>query len=245
MVPPSQDISYVTTIFPKPDVIIWYCRISDIIESILPSGLQNDFKSILNEKFQKNDFSSPYFSDAEIHTINSFKALKKQMEWMSGRALIKQMLQHFFFTTTDLGHISLSYLELGAPVVTGRFDIPISLSHSNAYTAAACSLDKGQIIGLDIEKISTTPDHFFMETAFTRKEITHLENSIGPGPVFKNWTIKEAYLKYIKKGFNESLHSVEVINDEIWHNQKKMNVDVFSTGIEDYVLSLVSSPVSS
>ncbi len=78
-----------------------------------------------------------------------------------------------------------------------------------------------------------------MKTAFTQNEIAHLKDDAAQ--IFKNWTIKEAYLKYIKKGFNESLHRVEVINNEILHNNNKINVDMFSTFInDDYVLSLVS-----
>ena len=113
------------------------------------------------------------------------------------------------------------------------------MSHSNDYTAAACCKDKGETIGVDIEKITKAPDSFFMKTAFTQNEILNLKNQAAL--IFKNWTIKEAYLKYIKKGFNESLQKVEVINNEIFHNNNKINVNVFSTFIDtDYVLSLVS-----
>lgn len=238
MVLTSQNKLIINTLSPKPGIIIWYCRIPDIIESILTNGIHPNYKSILNELFKKNDFIKPFFSDEEITTINSFKALKKQMEWVSGRVLIKQMLHHFFLKTVPLDQITLSYLEQGAPFVTQQPDIPISLSHSNDYATAACCKGKEQIIGLDIEKIDKKPDIFFLKTAFTQNEIVHLKDNTGR--IFKNWTIKEAYLKYIKKGFNERLHSVEVINDEIWHNKKKISVDVYSTYIDDYVLSLVS-----
>jgi len=241
MVSTSQNKLIVNTLSPKPGIIIWYCKIPDIIESILSNGIHPDYKSILNELFKKNNFIKPFFNDEEISTINSFKALKKQIEWVSGRVLIKQMLHHFFLKTVPFDQITLSYLEQGAPFVTQRPFIPVSLSHSSDYTTAACCKDKGQIIGLDIEKIANKPDIFFLKTAFTQNEIVHLKDNTDR--IFKNWTIKEAYLKYIKKGFNESLHSVEVINDEIWHNKKKISVDVYSTFIDDYVLSLVSSRI--
>ena len=78
-----------------------------------------------------------------------------------------------------------------------------------------------------------------MKIAFTQDEILNLKDDAVE--IFRAWTIKEAYLKYIKKGFNESLHRVEVINNEIRHNNKKINVDIYSTIIDDdYVLSLVS-----
>jgi 4'-phosphopantetheinyl transferase len=240
-----QNRSGINSLSPEPGIIIWYCKIQDAIGSILSSGLDKNFRSVLNTNFQKTDFPGRFFSDLEIHTINSFKALKKQVEWMSGRVLIKQMLRHFFFKTAPLDHITLSYLDQGAPVVTDHPDIPISLSHSHDYAVAACCLDKRQTIGIDIEKIAAMPDHFFMRTAFTQNEMDHLTKLTGPAPVFKNWTIKEAYLKYIKKGLNESLHRVEIIDDEIRHNGGKINVDVFSTHIDGYVLSLVSKPLSS
>jgi len=232
---------------PKPGVIIWYSKIPQIIQSILGKeryhnfrpGFKPDFKTGRNETFQKDDFTESLFSSGEINTINSFKALKKQIEWIGGRYLIKQMIQHNFDPNSSLDQITLSYLDEGAPFLTDSPDIPVSLSHSNDYTTAACSRDKTKTIGVDIEKITKKPDFGFLKTAFTQKEIFYLKDDAAR--IFKNWTIKEAYLKYIKKGFNESLHRVEVINNEIWHNNKKIDVDLYSTFINDYyVLSLVS-----
>lgn len=149
------------------------------------------------------------------------------------------MIQDIFFKDSSLDQITLSYLEQGAPYLSNHPDIPVSLSHSNNYTAAACCKDKGKTIGIDIEKITKKPDANFLKMAFTKTEILNLEDDAVR--IFKNWTIKEAYLKYIKKGFNESLHSVEVINNKILHNNKKIDVEVYSTFInDDYVLSLVS-----
>jgi len=194
---------------------------------------------MVNEIFQKDDFIAPFFSHEEISTINGFRALKKQIEWISGRYLIKQMIQQLFLKSASLDQIILSYLEQGAPFLTSHPDLPVSLSHSNDYTAAACCKNKKKTLGIDIEKIAKKPDVYFMKTAFTQNEILNLKDDVLE--IFKNWTIKEAYLKYIQKGFNESLHRVEVINNEILHNNKKINVDIFSTIInDDYVLSLVS-----
>ncbi len=229
----------INTLSPKPGITIWYSRIPDIIDSIFIKGRYPDFKSMINEIFQKDDFINPFLNDDEISTINSFKALKKQIEWISGRYLIKQMIQHFFLEDSSFDQITLSYLEQGAPYLTHHPDIPVSLSHSNDYTAAAYCKDKNQTIGIDIEKITKKPDISFMKIAFTQNEILNLKDDAVE--IFKHWTIKEAYLKYIKKGFNESLHRVEVINEEIWHNNKKIDVALYSTFIDDdYVLSLIS-----
>ena len=236
----------INTLSPKQGITIWYTGIPDIIHSIFRKGKYHNFESnvfrtVVNETFQKDDFTRPFLSDDEITTINSFKALKKQIEWISGRYLIKQMMHHIFFRNLSLDQITLSYLEQGAPFLTHHPDVPVSLSHSNDYTVVACCKNKNQTIGVDIEKITKKPDANFMKIAFTQDEILNLKDDAGPISIFKNWTIKEAYLKYIKKGFNESLHRVEVINNEIRHNKKKINVDVYSTLIDDdYVLSFVS-----
>ena len=229
----------INTLSPKPGITIWYAGIPDITQSIFRKDKYHTFRTVVNETFQKDDFTRPFLSDGEITTINSFKALKKQIEWISGRYLIKKMIRHIFLEVLSLDKITLSYLEQGAPFLTHHPDIPVSLSHSNDYTAVACCKNKHQTIGIDIEKITKKPDANFMKIAFTQDEILNLKNDAVE--IFRAWTIKEAYLKYIKKGFNESLHRVEVINNEIRHNNKKINVDVYSTIIYDnYVLSFVS-----
>jgi len=234
-----QDKICINTLSPKPGITIWYAGIPEIIQSVFKKEARPDLRAVLNELFKKQDFTKPFLSHEEISTINGFKALKKQIEWISGRYLTKQMIQQLFLGNASLDQITLSYLELGAPFLTTTPDLPVSLSHSNDYTASACCKDKEQTLGIDIEKITKKPDAYFMKTAFTQNEILHLKDDAAQ--IFKNWTIKEAYLKYIKKGFNESLHRVEVINNEILHNNNKIHVDVFSTFInDDYVLSLVS-----
>jgi 4'-phosphopantetheinyl transferase len=236
---PWQNKIGIKTLSPKSGIIIWYAGIRQIILSIIKKELPHDFKIEANETFTKENFFLPFLNHEEISTINGFRALKKQVEWISGRYMIKQMIQQLFLENVCLDQISLSYQDLGAPFLTLLPDLPVSLSHSNDYTAVACSKNKGQTIGVDIEKIAKMPDAFFMKTAFTQNEILNLNEDAAQ--IFKNWTIKEAYLKYIKKGFNESLHRVEVIKDEILHNNKKIDVDVYSTFIDDdYALSLVS-----
>lgn len=228
----------VNTLSPKPGVTIWYAGIPLIIQSIFGDRKVYHTRPQMNETFKKEDFITPVFSQAELHTINGFKALKKQIEWISGRYLIKRMAQHIFLKTVPLDQITLSYLDEGAPFLANAPDIPVSLSHSNDYTAVACCKDRHRTIGIDIEKIGKKPDVFFLKTAFTQNEILNLKDDAAL--IFKHWTIKEAYLKYIKKGFNESLHKVEVINNEIRHNRIKVDVEVYSTFIDEYVLSLVS-----
>ena len=234
-----QNEPCINTLSPKPGIVIWYARIPDIMDVILRKATYHNFRPMVNEIFQNTDFIQPVLSETEVQTVNSFKALKKQIEWICGRYLLKRMTAHFFLKDIPLDGITLSYLDEGAPFVSCLPRIPISLSHSHDYTAAACRFDTTHPIGLDLEKIGPMPDAHFLNIAFTQNELLILEKN-APA-VFKHWTIKEAYLKYIKKGFNESLHKVEVIHDEIFHHHIKAEVDIFSHTLSSgYILSLVS-----
>ncbi len=230
----------INTLSPKPGVTIWYSKIPEIIQLIFCKNKYHNFRPMVNEIFQKDDFLTPFLSNEEIDTINGFKALKKQIEWISGRYLIKRMIQDIFLSHVPLNEITISYLEEGAPYLTDFPDIPISLSHSNDVTITACSKQKTKVLGIDVEKISKKPDANFLKIAFTKREISNLKDNTAQ--IFTNWTIKEAYLKFIQKGFNESLQNVEVIHNQIWHNNVKVDVDVFSDLIDsEYVFSLVSN----
>jgi 4'-phosphopantetheinyl transferase len=230
----------INTFFPKPELVIWYVKISRIMQSILYKKSLPDSKLKKNRFFGKDDFSKSFLNHDELKILNGFKALKKQIEWISGRYLTKLMIQYNFYPVLPLDEINLSYLDEGAPFLNHDPGLPFSISHSNEYTATACCKKRTKIIGVDVEKITEKPNAGFLKTAFTKNEILHLEDNAVS--IFKNWTIKEAYLKYIKKGFNENLYNVEVIDNKIWHNQTKINVDIYSTMInENYILSLVSN----
>lgn len=137
-----------------------------------------------------------------------------------------------------LNQIRIDYRKKGAPYLTEFPEISISLSHSGIYTAATITRDTDTTVGIDIEKIGNMPDQGFMKTAFTADEIRHMPPDARS--VFRHWTLKEAFLKYLGLGFNESLHHVAVINDQIYHYGRKQLIDTWSYCPDDrYVLSLV------
>lgn len=230
----------IKTLAYKPEIPIWYISIPEIIKSLFKNTGYQDDPPLINEVFLDKDFTTRCFKDDEINTINSFKAFKKQTEWISGRYLIKNMIRTLFLNNHSLDQINILYEEKGAPFVKDHPDISFSLSHSNEYTIAACSMDNNHTLGIDLEKIRKIPDAGFLKTAFTEKEREHLDNKSEE--IFKHWAIKEAYLKYIKKGFHESLHKVEVIKNQIFHHGRRIPVDIFSAVIEkEYTMALVSN----
>lgn len=236
---PLQKTIEILTLLPRPGITIWTAKITDILSAALAKDKHPHQEPLKQIIFQANHFTRQILKPFEINTLNGFKAFKKQKEWLGGRLLIKMMAQHFFFPDTPLDHLNLDYHEQGAPYLTRDPSIGISLSHSHNYTAAACTVNTHQTIGIDIEKIADKPDVNFLKTAFTQKEITHMADDAHS--IFRHWTIKEAYLKFIKKGFHEPLHHVEVIDGNILHRQQPIDVSIYSTSVgRHHVLSLVS-----
>ena len=257
-----------SSIKPEPGIEIRYAPIPDLINSVLSEKKysKKNFKALRGIFFKKSDLKSNFFSGEELDTINGFKAFKKQMEWMAGRCLIKHMVLKYSVKgkihsitpsqnrtennqKTGFDDIIISHHDQGAPFLEKWPFLKISISHSGKYAAAAICVVKGKEIGIDIEKIGKMPDASFMKLAFTEKEIANLkhypQNTLQcHEEIYKKWTLKEAFLKFIKKGFNESLHRVEILDNQIFHNNRKQAVSIFSTIIgndikERYSLSMI------
>lgn len=182
-------------------------------------------------------FLHEFFSAREIEIINNFKTIKKQFEWMSARIglkiLVKNNHQYIPFA-----NIETEKEKNGAPWVKGLPFLHVSISHSGRYAVAA--INEKQKTGTDLEELKCINTNHLLHAGFSKKEreFLYLENY---REILKLWTIKESYLKYIKKGFNESLKKVEFLKDKIYHrNMPVENVSIASFFLSDnYVLSFV------
>jgi 4'-phosphopantetheinyl transferase len=219
-------------------IIVQTARISDIRDTVFRPGMQPDGQSMKHRVFDYPMFEKQFLSHDEMVQGNRFKALKKQMEWICGRFALKSLAKDALDLDLDLEKIRITYREKGAPYLVQFPRVPISLSHSGDYTAVALSRDPDILLGIDIEKITDLPGASFMKTAFTKEEIAHMPKTAEA--VFANWTLKEAFLKYLGLGFNESLHKVSVINRQIFHNSQEQAVNTRLEIIDDrYALGLV------
>jgi len=237
----SNNISQ-KTFSPQPGIIARYIKILDIVDSVFCKTPDQDYKKMPNQDFGQKSFKIPFLSSDELITVNGFRALKKQVEWLCGRFALKSLVKEIIRLDISFNDIQISYQKKGAPFLTRYPDIPISLSHSGEYTAVAISLNPHITLGIDIEKIGKIPDSFFMKTAFTQKEILHMGTTAQE--IYRHWTLKEAFLKYIKMGFNESLHMVEIIDNEILHQGKRQDLMSWSRSIDDqYMISIVADSV--
>lgn len=222
----------------KQPIIVQTLTLSDIQHRVFSPGMQPEGASMKNREIAPPMFTVPFLSSDERMRVNRFKALKKQMEWICGRFALKILARDVLDLDMPLDEIRIDYREKGAPYLAQFPEIPISLSHSGDYTAAAITSDTGVALGVDIEKIGNMPDDGFMRTAFTTDEIANM--APDPPTVFTHWTLKEAFLKFLGLGFNESLHHVAVIHNQIYHCGQKQAIHSWSCFPDDqYVLSLV------
>jgi len=226
-----------------PEIKLWYCEISSILKILFDiekhPHCAADYNIARNKTIAKSDFAVNFLSDLELRALNNFKSFKKQMEWLSGRFLLKNCLSLFIENTGKLQNIFVSYEKEGAPFLPDFQDIKISLSHSGNIAAVGMSSKQNIDIGIDVEQIRKKPDYNFLKTAFTQKEISSMNDTVED--ILQKWTAKEAFLKYIKKGFNESLHKVEVIENKIFHNKEEVQVKTYSEIIDNnYVFSMVT-----
>ena len=212
--------------------------IPSFIKGCLVEDDYADFQTKKNLSFDVKSFHTQFLSPEEIDRVNRFRSLKKQIEWMAGRFLVKQMVQMRVDTEITLPEIFIDHQDEGAPFLRGYPHVKISISHSGEYAGAALTTRADLDLGFDIEQIGKPPGPGFMKIAFTQREI----KAMGPDArdIFRYWTVKEAFLKLIKKGFNQNLHQVEVIGDTVLFKHENAPVSVISTTIgTEYAVSMV------
>lgn len=228
----------ITEVEPVPGVGVCYMTIPSFIGECLVANNYTNFSTKKNLIFDTKSFHTQFLSTVEIDRVNRFRSLKKQVEWMAGRFLVKRMIKTKVDNQATLTKIFIDHQDQGAPFLRGYPQVKISISHSGDYAGAALTTRADLDLGLDIEQIEKPPGQGFMRIAFTQREI----NAMGPQAkdIFRCWTVKEAFLKLIKKGFNQNLHQVEVIGDVIVFKKEKTDVKVISTTIgTEYAVSIV------
>ncbi len=118
--------------------------------------------------------------------LDSFRNISRKVEWLSVRALVKNMLGK---------DTQIVYNSENKPFVKGNTH-KISISHSNNLTAVLISKDKN--VGIDLEfmsgKISKVADKFINE----RERIT-TDPEMKKYHLYLHWCAKEALYKICDK----------------------------------------------
>ena len=136
---------------------------------------------------------------------------------MAGRYAAKQLAGQFLKHHPPLIRTQVAYRPKGAPYFRGEPTLSLSISHSGDFAVAGMGLAPACILGVDLEQIRPESRSTLLHTAFSAREVRALQCR-DDATLFRCWTAKEAYLKYIGLGFHESLKRVEILDDTIFHD---------------------------
>lgn len=113
----------------------------------------------------------------------------------------------------DFSIISIKYLfgENGKPILeSGEYGFSISYTNDHVYIAIV----RHDVIGLDVEQINSI-DLNVSKEFMSESELVKLEESINKYEYFyKIWTLKEAYLKLLGTGIDNTMTDIEFIEDK-------------------------------
>lgn len=178
---------------------------------------------------------------AELETVNRMAALKRQVEWLAGRYAVK-MLAAAYLTECPAFAIRVAREAGGAPFLPAFPEHGVSITHAGRFAVAALGLDPLISMGIDLERLPIPSDEAFIELAFSGRERAGLDPS-DPESLARAWTLKEAYLKYIRRGFDQSLHRVEFLDGVMLAEGRAAPVHWTVTApAKNYRLSVVWGP---
>ncbi len=93
-----------------------------------------------------------FLTKDELKTLAGFKLQKRRDEWLAGRYALKSLAERFFSFNVLQMEVKNDSSGLPRLVVPGGTTMPVSITHSGIYAAAAVALN-GDNIGLDIEAV--------------------------------------------------------------------------------------------
>ncbi len=188
-----------------------------------------------------------YLDESEIAKIAKLK-----FGWLKKRAIIsKGLSRHLIaeYLGMSPAEIKFSYNNFGKPYISDSGDdLQFNISHCDNIIVFAFST--GNELGVDVEKIKMIDDmEGVVDICFTRYEKDWLNKTDSVTETFyKIWTIKEAFIKAIGRGFSFSPKDIELTNElknriTIKNIYQKEFVKKYQTAtiriLSDYFISLV------
>ncbi len=221
------------------DIVVVRVNIPLLIKNALPNLDLTSAATRGPEEFEVSDFCSNILTPEEIVSLNNFKTLKKQIEWISGRAAAKAALAAFNGAAGS--GAAVAYREGGAPFFPGYSNLSLSITHSGELAAAAVSSD--YMLGIDAERIEPRDIGAVMRVAFSAEE-RKIHRDSGLEEVLTSFCIKEAWLKYLGRGFAESPAGVEYLDGGIFYRGKRQSEIQLQIESDqaDYIFALIYGP---
>lgn len=143
-----------------------------------------------------------FLSTSEKVFLSTLKLEKRRNEWLAGRYAAKKAIAEK--VDLPMRDLQIDYDNFHRPVCSG---LPLSITHSNGYAAAAIGKN---FLGIDIEKVRK------YSASLIQDFLTSHELSIASSDeaITCAWTRKEAVLKALGLGLTVPLKNIDVSTDE-------------------------------
>ena len=199
-------------------ITLAFVPIQAFLRHYLPGLPFSDDRAARPLMIAAEDFSSPLLAPSETKRVNAFKSRKRQTEWMAGRLAAKSLA----LTRTDgvraPSDVVVAHHPEGAPYLEQAPALSLSISHAHGFAVAGLGHSDLTAIGIDIEKKVPLDVEAMLRVAFSDREKRCLDPA-DQDRFYACWTLKEAYLKYLGRGFRERLKQVEILDDRsVWHH---------------------------
>ena len=196
--------------------------------------------NVLPNLIPHQDNLEKYFAKPEIEKILSFKTFKRQVEKMSGSIALKFLTKKFICSQRTFSSIVTSNYDSGCPFVEGSEKFSVSVSHSQDKAVAALSLNPKINIGIDLEFLRNFEIENILKVVFSNREKDFYKNK-SPEEIMKTFCFKEAYLKFIRKGFLKNPVNIELIDGDVFFEKKPvLGIQRVFVDIEaSYILAVV------
>lgn len=159
-----------------------------------------------------------FLTKRELETYKAFKIEKRKKEWLGGRYALKKLACELF--NFDIKYMEVNNLPSGQPIllVPGGTKLPVSITHSGPYAAAAIALT-GQAIGIDIEAIEQR-SAAWVKQCFDKREIS----SKSAPFLTELWAKKEAVLKFLGLGLKLSCTDINFVFGKLEFKGKALDI---------------------
>lgn len=159
-----------------------------------------------------------FLTERELKIYNDFKVEKRRREWLGGRYALKSIAEGLFIF--DIKHIEVRSKQSGQPslAVPGGCSLPVSITHSGDFAAAAIALS-GMAIGIDIESVEPRSPAWAHQS-FAKEEIS----SWAPVFLTELWAKKEAVLKFLGVGLSYDTKDIRFINGKLQFYGKALDL---------------------
>lgn len=221
-------------------VICSTLSIHEFIENNMNGIVPADYRTAAGIELTACKPALEYCTIKEIDRVAKARSLKRQIEWLCGRIVLKDLLCSEIYPGSDYKNIVIDYNTSGRPYIQGHQDAGISLSHSGDVAMAVFNTAPGRRIGIDVEKTAGIDMASVLSVAFSPEECAYYKD-LPAENFIEAFTMKEAYLKVTGQGFHETITRVSVKEHKIIFNGKPVeNLGVINRSYRnEYIVSII------